>query len=307
MIYDSIVDLIGNTPLLELKNIKKKYNLKSNIYAKLEGFNPIGSIKDRIAYQMILDYEKQGLLKEGSVLIEPTSGNTGIALSALGNIKGYKVIIIMPSSASIERVKLLKHYGAEVILTDAKLGMQGSINKANELLKTIPNSLILGQFDNKSNPLAHYLTTAKEIDNDLNGNIDYFVAGIGTGGTISGVGKYFKEKNHQIKIIGVEPLNSPLISQNKSSSHKIQGIGANFIPSILDKEVIDEIRYSNDEEAFKYSKIMASVEGVSIGISSGAALKVAIDLAKESINKNIVVIFPDFGNKYFSTELFNEE
>ena len=304
MKYNSIIDLIGNTPLLELKNIKEKYNLKSNIYAKIEGYNPGGSIKDRIALQMILDLEKEGKLKKGSVIIEPTSGNTGIGIALIGLLRGYKVIIVMPSSMTIERIKLIESFGAEVILTDASKGMLGSIEKANELNKKYENSIILGQFENMSNPLAHYLTTGPEIYNDLEGNIDIFIAGIGTGGTISGVGKYLKEKNSNIQIIGVEPFNSPLISKGVKGSHKIQGIGANFIPNTLNKDVIDIIELIDDKDAFEYSKIATKLEGVLVGISSGAALKIAIDYAKKEENKNIVVILPDTGYKYLSTDLF---
>ena len=255
MKYNSIIDLIGNTPLLELKNIKEKYNLKSNIYAKIEGYNPGGSIKDRIALQMILDLEKEGKLKKGSVIIEPTSGNTGIGIALIGSLRGYKVIIVMPSSMMIERIKLIESFGAEVILTDASKGMLGSIEKANELNKKYENSIILGQFENMSNPLAHYLTTGPEIYNDLDGNIDIFIAGIGTGGTISGVGKYLKEKNSNIQIIGVEPFNSPLISKGVKGSHKIQGIGANFIPNTLNKDVIDVIELIDDKDAFKLLRV----------------------------------------------------
>lgn len=304
MKYNSIIDLIGNTPLLELKNIKEKYNLKSNIYAKIEGYNPGGSIKDRIALQMILDLEKEGKLKKGSVIIEPTSGNTGIGIALIGSLRGYKVIIVMPSSMTIERIKLIESFGAEVILTDASKGMLGSIEKANELNKEYENSIILGQFENMSNPLAHYLTTGPEIYNDLDGNIDIFIAGIGTGGTISGVGKYLKEKNSNIQIIGVEPFNSPLISKGVKGAHKIQGIGANFIPNTLNKDVIDVIELIDDKDAFEYSKIATKLEGVLVGISSGAALKIAIDYAKKEENKNIVVILPDTGYKYLSTDLF---
>ena len=304
MKYNSIIDLIGNTPLLELKNIKEKYNLKSNIYAKIEGYNPGGSIKDRIALQMILDLEKEGKLKKGSVIIEPTSGNTGIGIALIGSLRGYKVIIVMPSSMTIERIKLIESFGAEVILTDASKGMLGSIEKAKELNQEYENSIILGQFENMSNPLAHYLTTGPEIYNDLDGNIDIFIAGIGTGGTISGVGKYLKEKNSNIQIIGVEPFNSPLISKGVKGSHKIQGIGANLIPNTLNKDVIDVIELIDDKDAFEYSKIATKLEGVLVGISSGAALKIAIDYAKKEENKNIVVILPDTGYKYLSTDLF---
>jgi len=303
-VYKSVLELIGNTPLLELNNIKRKYNLKSNIYAKLESYNPIGSIKDRIAYQMIVDAEEKEILKEGATIIEPTSGNTGIALAAIGKIRGYRVIIIMPSSMSIERQKMIKAYGGEVVLTDASLGMKGSIDKANELLKEIPNSLILGQFTNSSNPKVHFLTTGKEIYEDLDGKIDLFVCGIGTGGTISGVGEYLKNKIPNIKIIGVEPHSSPLLSKGFSGTHKIQGIGANFIPNTLDTNIYDEIIKVKDEDAFEYARKVALSDGILVGISSGAALCAASEIAKREKNKKIVVILPDTGERYLSTELF---
>lgn len=308
-IYKGAVELIGSTPLLELRNIKEKYKLKANIYAKLEGYNPGGSIKDRIALQMILDAEKEGLLKKESTIIEPTSGNTGIGLAFIGKLRGYKVIIIMPSNMSIERVKILKAYGAEVILTDAKLGMQGSIIKANELNKEIKNSIILSQFTNPSNPRAHYLNTGKEIYEDLNGVVDVFVSAIGTGGTISGTGKYLKEKNPKIKIVGVEPASSPLLTKNETGSHKIQGIGANFIPKTLDRNIYDNIYDVSDDDAFQYSKEVALLEGILVGISSGAALKASLieAIKEENKDKNIVVIFPDSGFKYLSTELFENK
>lgn len=306
-VYSSVLELIGNTPILELKNIKKKYNLKANIFAKLESYNPGGSIKDRAAYQMLLDYEKEGKLKEGSVIIEPTSGNTGIGISLIASLKGYRAIIVMPSNMSIERIKVMKAYGAEVVLTDSKLGMQGSIDKANELNKSIDNSIILGQFVNPSNPLAHYLNTGKEIYESLDGNIDIFVSGIGTGGTISGVGKYLKEKNSKIKVIGVEPLSSPLLTKNEKGSHKIQGIGANFIPKNLNKDIYDFIYDISDEDAIKYSREIALLEGILVGISSGASLAATVleALKEENLDKNIVCILPDTGLRYLSTELFD--
>ena len=303
-VFESVLELIGNTPLVELKKIKEKYNLKSNIFAKIESNNPFGSIKDRVAYQMIIDAEKDGLLKDGSTIIEPTSGNTGIALAAIGKLKGYDVIIVMPSSVSIERIKLIEAYGGKVVLTEASSGMQGSVDKANELINNIPNSIILGQFTNPSNPKVHFLTTGKEIYEDLDGKIDIFISGIGTGGTISGVGKYLKNKNMDIKIIGVEPKNSPLLSKGKVGSHKIQGIGANFIPKILNINIYDEIVSVSDDEAFEYKKILNELEGIFAGISSGAALYAAIKEAKkeENTNKNIVVILPDTGMRYLSIE-----
>ena len=258
---------------------------------------------------MINDAFNKGLINENSVLIEPTSGNTGIGIAALCAMKNIKCILVMPESMSIERRKLLSIYGAKLVLTEAKEGMGGSIKKAKELEKTIPNAIILGQFDNEANPRIHYLTTGKEIYNDLNGKVDLFVAGIGTGGTISGTGKYLKEKIKDVKIIGVEPLSSPVISQNKKGSHKIQGIGAGFIPSTLDLSIIDKVETCSDEDAFKFARIVPSIEGMLVGISSGASLKVAIEYAKkeENTNKNIVVLFPDSGDRYLSTDLFNLE
>ena len=309
MLFKNASELIGNTPLVELTNIEKQYSLKAKLYAKVEYFNPTGSVKDRIALSMINDAFNKGLINENSVLIEPTSGNTGIGIAALCAMKNIKCILVMPESMSIERRKLLSIYGAKLVLTEAKEGMGGSIKKAKELEKTIPNAVILGQFDNEANPRIHYLTTGKEIYNDLNGKVDLFVAGIGTGGTISGTGKYLKEKIKDIKIIGVEPLSSPVISQNKKGSHKIQGIGAGFIPSTLNLNIIDKVETCSDEDAFKFAKIVPSIEGMLVGISSGASLKVAIDYAKkeENANKNIVVLFPDSGDRYLSTDLFNLE
>ncbi|MDY5985012.1 MAG: cysteine synthase A [Candidatus Onthovivens sp.] len=309
MLFKNASELIGNTPLVELTNIEKQYSLKAKLYAKVEYFNPTGSVKDRIALSMINDALEKGLINENSVLIEPTSGNTGIGIAALCAMKNIKCILVMPESMSIERRKLLSIYGAKLVLTEAKEGMGGSIKKAKELEKTIPNAIILGQFDNEANPRIHYLTTGKEIYNDLNGKVDLFIAGIGTGGTISGTGKYLKEKIKDIKIIGVEPLSSPVISQNKKGSHKIQGIGAGFIPSTLDLSIIDKVETCSDEDAFKFAKIVPSIEGMLVGISSGASLKIAIEYAKkeENANKNIVVLFPDSGDRYLSTDLFNSE
>ena len=309
MLFKNASELIGNTPLVELTNIEKQYSLKAKLYAKVEYFNPTGSVKDRIALSMINDAFNKGLINENSVLIEPTSGNTGIGIAALCAMKNIKCILVMPESMSIERRKLLSIYGAKLVLTEAKEGMGGSIKKAKELEKTIPNAVILGQFDNEANPRIHYLTTGKEIYNDLNGKVDLFVAGIGTGGTISGTGKYLKEKIKDVKIIGVEPLSSPVISQNKKGSHKIQGIGAGFIPSTLNLNIIDKVETCSDEDAFTFARIVPSIEGMLVGISSGASLKVAIDYAKkeENANKNIVVLFPDSGDRYLSTDLFNLE
>lgn len=309
MLFKNASELIGNTPLVELTNIEKQYSLKAKLYAKVEYFNPTGSVKDRIALSMINDALEKGLINENSVLIEPTSGNTGIGIAALCAMKNIKCILVMPESMSIERRKLLSIYGAKLVLTEAKEGMGGSIKKAKELEKTIPNAVILGQFDNEANPRIHYLTTGKEIYNDLNGKVDLFIAGIGTGGTISGTGKYLKEKIKDVKIIGVEPLSSPVISQNKKGSHKIQGIGAGFIPSTLDLSIIDKVETCSDEDAFTFARIVPSIEGMLVGISSGASLKVAIEYAKkeENTNKNIVVLFPDSGDRYLSTDLFNLE
>ena len=309
MLFKNASELIGNTPLVELTNIEKQYSLKAKLYAKVEYFNPTGSVKDRIALSMINDAFDKGLINENSVLIEPTSGNTGIGIAALCAMKNIKCILVMPESMSIERRKLLSIYGAKLVLTEAKEGMGGSIKKAKELEKTIPNAVILGQFDNEANPRIHYLTTGKEIYNDLNGKVDLFIAGIGTGGTISGTGKYLKEKIKDVKIIGVEPLSSPVISQNKKGSHKIQGIGAGFIPSTLDLSIIDKVETCSDEDAFTFARIVPSIEGMLVGISSGASLKIAIEYAKkeENANKNIVVLFPDSGDRYLSTDLFNLE
>ena len=309
MLFKNASELIGNTPLVELTNIEKQYSLKAKLYAKVEYFNPTGSVKDRIALSMINEAFDKGLINKNSVIVEPTSGNTGIGIAALCAMKNIKCILVMPESMSIERRKLLSIYGAKLVLTEAKEGMGGSIKKAKELEKTIPNAVILGQFDNEANPRIHYLTTGKEIYNDLNGKVDFFVAGIGTGGTISGTGKYLKEKIKDVKIIGVEPLSSPVISQNKKGSHKIQGIGAGFIPSTLNLNIIDKVETCSDEDAFKFAKIVPSIEGMLVGISSGASLKVAIDYAKkeENANKNIVVLFPDSGDRYLSTDLFNLE
>lgn len=307
-IYKSITDLIGNTPLLELTNYTRNNNLNAKIIAKLEYFNPAGSVKDRIAYAMIKDAEEKGLLKEGSVIIEPTSGNTGIGLSSIAAAKGYKAILTMPETMSVERRNLLKAYGAEVVLTDGTKGMKGAIEKAKELAEEIPNSFIPAQFDNPSNPAVHYLTTGPEIWRDTDGKVDIFVAGIGTGGTISGTGKYLKEKNPDIKIIAVEPAASPVLSRGTAGAHKIQGIGAGFIPKTLDTDIYDEIIAVENEAAFAAGREIVKAEGVLVGISSGAALWAAAELAKrpENEGKTIVVILPDTGERYLSTALFSE-
>ena len=297
---------IGNTPLVELKRLKKELGLKANIFAKLEGFNPAGSVKDRIAFYMIKDAEEQGLLNKDTLIIEPTSGNTGIGIAYIAKLKGYKCVLTMPESMSIERRNMLKSYGAELELTPASLGMKGAIAKANEMHEQNPNSIILGQFDNPSNPKAHYETTGPEIYKQLNGRVDFLVAGVGTGGTISGTGKYLKEQNKDIKVVAVEPLGSPVLSEGHAGAHKIQGIGAGFIPKTLNTSIYDEILPISDENAFKYGKLAIKVEDLSIGISSGAALCAAIELAsrEENKDKNIVVICPDKGDRYLSTDLY---
>ena len=304
----NVTELIGNTPLLELTHIEKKYDLKATILAKLEYFNATGSAKDRVAKSMIEDAEGKGILKEGSVIIEPTSGNTGIGLASVGTSKGYKVIIVMPETMSVERRKLMKAYGAELVLSDGKKGMKGAIEKANEIAETTENAWIAGQFDNPANWKAHYQTTGKEIYEDTDGKVDYFVAGVGTGGTITGVGKYLKEKNPDVKVIAVEPDSSAVLSGEPSGAHKIQGIGAGFIPKVLDTTIYDSIVRVTNEDAFSTGKIIGKEEGVLTGISSGAALHAAIELAKkeENAGKTIVVLLPDSGDRYLSTDLFGE-
>ncbi len=306
-VYTSAVQLVGGTPLLELKVIEKKLSLKAKIFAKLEYFNPAGSVKDRVALSMIEDAEKSGKLKEGATIIEPTSGNTGIGIAAIGAAKGYKVIIVMPDTMSEERRKLISAYGAKIALSDGSKGMKGAISTAEKLAEEIKDSVILGQFDNPSNPTAHYNSTGPEIISDTDGNIDYFVSGVGTGGTISGVGKYLKEKLSNVKIIAVEPKSSPVLSEGKSGLHKIQGIGAGFIPKTLDTNVYDEIIKVSDNEAYKYCKMIAQTEGILVGISSGAALSVAIEIASKNENsgKNVIVLFPDSGDRYLSTGVFD--
>ncbi len=308
MLKENTYDLVGNTPLIELRHIEREFNLNCHLYAKVELFNPAGSVKDRIALAMIEDAEEKGLLNDESVIIEPTSGNTGIGIASICAMKGYRCILVMPSSMSIERRKLLKAYGAELVLSDASLGMKGAISEAEALKRDIPHSIILGQFTNPANPLAHYKTTGPEIYNDLDGQVDVFVAGIGTGGTISGVGRYLKENISDVKIIGVEPLSSAVISGNPAGPHKIQGIGAGFIPETLDLDVVDEISPISNEDAFEFGRLVGNLEGFLVGISSGAALAAAIKEAQkeESANKNIVVIFPDSGDRYLSTALYEE-
>ena len=304
-VYNNILETIGHTPLIKLDRLKDKYHLVSSIIAKVEYFNPAGSVKDRAALQMINDAFEDGRLTKESVIIEPTSGNTGIGLALVSIVKGLRSILVMPDTMSIERRNLLKAYGAEVVLTDGKLGMKGAIDKANELAKEIPHSFIPSQFDNPSNAKAHYLTTGPEIYNDLEGKVDIFVAGVGTGGTITGIGRYLKEQNKDIKVVAVEPVSSPVLSKGVSGPHKIQGIGAGFVPNVLDTSIYDEIITVSNEDAVKYAKV-AREEGLFIGISSGAALCAAIGLAskKENTNKNIVVLLPDTGDRYLSVEGF---
>ena len=307
-IYKGALGLIGNTPLVELTHIEKAFGLEAKILAKLEYFNPAGSVKDRIAKEMIEDAEEKGLLKEGSTIIEPTSGNTGIGLAAIAAAKGYRIIIVLPETMSIERRNIIKAYGAELVLTDGTKGMKGAIAKAEELAKEIENSFIPGQFENPANPAAHKKTTGPEIWNDTDGNVDAFVAGVGTGGTLTGVGQYLKAKKSDVEVIAVEPETSPVLSQGYAGAHKIQGIGAGFVPKTLNTEVYNEVVLVKDDDAFKYSKAIAKEEGILVGISSGAALAAAIEYAKRAENKgkNIVVLLPDSGDRYYSTSLFIE-
>lgn len=305
-IYTSIDQLIGHTPLLELTHIEKEYGLKAKILAKLEYFNPAGSVKDRIAKNMIDQAEKSGKLKPGATIIEPTSGNTGIGLASVAAARGYKVVIVMPETMSVERRQIMKGYGAEVVLTEGSKGMKGAIDRADELAKEIPGSWIAGQFVNPDNSATHIATTGPEIWEDTDGKVDYFVAGVGTGGTITGIGKYLKSKNPGVKIIAVEPATSPVLSKGTAGPHKIQGIGAGFVPEVLDTKVYDEVIAVENEDAFEFGKLTGHKEGFLVGISSGAAIKAAIDVAKrpESEGKNIVVLLPDNGDKYLSTPLF---
>ena len=307
-VYTSIDQVIGKTPMLELKNIERKYELKAKIFAKLENLNPAGSLKDRVAKAMIDDAEKEGLIGPGSVIIEPTSGNTGIGIAAVGACRGYCVIIVMPDSMSVERINLIKAYGAEIVLTPGAQGMKGAVEKAEELHKENPGSIIAGQFENPSNPKAHYLTTGPEIYDDLDGKVDVFISGIGTGGTITGTGKYLKEKNPQVQIIAIEPETSQLLLKGKAGPHKIQGIGANFIPKVLDTKIYDKIIPVSNEDSFAFGKELGKTEGVLAGISSGAVLWAAVELAKkeEYAGKNIVIILCDTGDRYLSTPLFSD-
>ena len=306
--YDTITDLIGSTPLLKLNRFAAAENLGAEVYAKLEYFNPAGSVKDRIAYAMITDAEKSGALKPGSVIIEPTSGNTGIGLASVAAARGYRIIIVMPETMSVERRQLMKAYGAELVLTEGKKSMKGAIEKADELAKEIPNSFIPGQFVNPANPAAHFATTGPEIYEDTDGKVDVFVAGVGTGGTVTGVGQYLKSKNPAIKVVAVEPKSSAVLSTGVAGAHKIQGIGAGFVPKVLDTTVYDEIIPVSDDDALSTGRLIGKTEGVLVGISSGAAVYAAIELAKrpENEGKTIAVLLPDTGDRYLSTALFEE-
>ena len=307
-IYTSADQLIGRTPLLELTHLEQEYGLKAKLYAKLEYFNPAGSVKDRVAKMMLDDAEKEGKLTKDSVIIEPTSGNTGIGLASVAAARGYRIIIVMPDTMSVERRQLMKAYGAELVLSEGAKGMKGAIAKANELAEEIPNSFIPGQFVNPSNPNAHYETTGPEIWEDTEGKVDYFVAGVGTGGTVTGVGKYLKEKNPAVKVVAVEPATSAVLSTGVAGAHKIQGIGAGFVPEILDTTIYDEIIPVANEDAFALGKKIGTSEGVLVGISSGAAVWAALEVAKrpENEGRNIVVLLPDTGDRYLSTPLFAE-
>ena len=303
-IYDSVSQLIGRTPLVRLQRLSAYLGLNTDLCAKLEYCNPAGSVKDRVALFMLNEAERSGKLKPDSVIIEPTSGNTGIGLAAVGISRGYRVILTMPDTMSIERRKLLAAYGAEVVLTDGKLGMNGAISKAQELASTIPNSFLAGQFENPANPMAHYCTTAPEIWQDTDGKIDAFVAGIGTGGTISGIGQYLKEKNPDIRIVGIEPSSSAVLSGGQAGAHGLQGIGAGFIPKTLHREIIDEVIAVSEEDAYRMGRLIAKTEGIFVGISSGAALFAASEIAKRGEFKRIVVLLPDGGDRYLSNEAY---
>lgn len=307
-IYKGTLGLIGNTPLVEVANIEEELNLEATVLVKLEYFNPAGSVKDRIAKAMIEDAEEKGILKEGSVIIEPTSGNTGIGLASIAAAKGYRIILTMPETMSVERRNILRAYGAELVLTEGAKGMKGAIAKAEELAKEIPNSFIPGQFVNPANPAIHRSTTGPEIWNDTDGKVDVFVAGVGTGGTLTGVGEYLKSQNENVHVVAVEPAGSPVLSEGKGGPHKIQGIGAGFVPNVLNTKIYDEIIKVENEDAFATGKLLAKKEGVLVGISSGAALYAAIELAKKPENKGktIVALLPDTGDRYYSTPLFTE-
>lgn len=307
-IYKGALDLIGNTPLVEIANVKKELNLQADILVKLEYFNPAGSVKDRVARSMIEDAEERGILKEGSVIIEPTSGNTGIGLASIAAVKGYRVILTMPETMSVERRNILKAYGAEIVLTEGAKGMKGAIEKAEELAREIPGSFIPGQFENPANSAAHRAATGPEIWNDTEGKVDIFIAGVGTGGTVTGVGEYLKSKNPEIRIVAVEPSDSPVLSEGKGGPHKIQGIGAGFVPKVLNTSIYDEILKIKGDDAFAAARLLAKKEGVLVGISSGAALHGAVELARrpENKGKTIVALLPDSGDRYYSTPLFQE-
>ncbi len=307
-IYKGTLGLIGNTPLVEVKNVERELGLEAVLLVKLEYFNPAGSVKDRVAKAMIEDAEEKGILKKGSVIIEPTSGNTGIGLASIAAVKGYRMILTMPETMSVERRNILKAYGAEVVLTDGTRGMNGAIARAEELAKEIPDSFIPGQFVNPANPAIHKATTGPEIWKDTDGKVDIFVAGVGTGGTLTGVGEYLKSRNPDVKIVAVEPASSPVLSEGKSGPHKIQGIGAGFVPDVLNTEIYDEIIKIENEDAFAGGKLLAKHEGILTGISSGAALQAAVRLAKrpENKGKTIVALLPDNGDRYYSTPLFSE-
>jgi cysteine synthase A len=307
-IYKGTLGLVGNTPLVEVVNIEKELGLEATVLVKLEYFNPAGSVKDRIAKAMIEDAEQKGLLKEGSVIIEPTSGNTGIGLAAIAASRGYRIILTMPETMSVERRNILKNYGAEIVLTEGAKGMKGAIAKAEELAKEIPGSFIPGQFDNPANPAIHKATTGPEIWKDTDGKVDIFIAGVGTGGTVTGTGEYLKEQNPAVKVVALEPEDSPVLSEGRAGAHKIQGIGAGFVPKVLNTKVYDEIFKASNQDAFDTAKLLAKKEGISVGISSGAALFGAIQLAKRPENKGkiIVALLPDSGDRYYSTALFTE-
>ena len=308
-IYKGTLGLIGNTPLVEVTNIEKELGLQATVLVKLEYFNPAGSVKDRIAKAMIEDAEAKGLLKEGSVIIEPTSGNTGIGLASIAAAKGYRIILTMPETMSVERRNILKAYGAEIVLTEGAKGMKGAIAKAEELAKETPGSFIPGQFVNPANPAVHKATTGPEIWRDTDGKVDVFIAGVGTGGTVTGTGEYLKEQNPNVKVVSLEPLDSPVLSEGRSGAHKIQGIGAGFVPDVLNTKVYDEVYKAANEDAFEAARLLARKEGISVGISSGAALHAAIDYAKRAENKGktIVALLPDSGDRYYSTALFNKD